>query len=370
MTIETAAPDRTPEQVFNLKVGNLSVSYKTHKGSLRAVDDVSLELEKGKIYALVGESGCGKSTLGLALSRLLPENQVEYAGKILCNDVNLLSLHEDEVEKFRGTQLATIFQEPMTSLNPVYKVGEQVAEALWIRERRSKIYFDTPKTPKPDLPSRFMGINSNSLRRGSRKRLYELFPNVVELFEKVRIANSERVVNMYPHELSGGMKQRVMIAMALAGNPSFLIADEPTTALDVTTQSQILTLIKKINAEFGMGVLMITHDLGVVAAVADFALVMYAGKIVEEAPTNELFKNPMHPYTVGLMASFPRGQKTKTELKTIKGVVPPLGMYPEGCRFNPRCPQAFERCHGEIPQLIEVSSGHKVSCFLYGASAS
>ena len=203
--------------------------------------------------------------------------------------------------------------------------------------------------------------------RFRRRGLYKQFADEVhELLMKVKIPNPERVANTYPHELSGGMKQRVMIAMAISEKPSLLVADEPTTALDVTTQTRILELIGSLTKDYGMSVLLIAHDLGVVAAVADYISVMYAGRIAEQAPTRELFENPLHPYTIGLMGSFPKGRKENTTLKTIPGVVPQLGRYPSGCRFHPRCEKAFERCPDNVPPLIEVSTGHKVACFLHG----
>jgi len=348
-----------------ITVSNLTVSYRTFRGYLKAVDEVDLEIEKSSIHALVGESGCGKSTLGLALSRLLPEKRVQYTGRIVCNGTDLLSIKEKDVEKFRGTQIATVFQEPMTSLNPVYRIGEQMAEALGVKSHRDLLYKDA--TPKPS-PTNLMGVSDESiLMRMRRKGLYHQFADEVhELLGKVKIPNPERVANMYPHELSGGMKQRVMIAMAIAEKPSLLVADEPTTALDVTTQSRILELIGSLKKDYGMSVLLIAHDLGVVSAVADKISVMYAGKIVEEAPTKELFNNPLHPYTVGLMGSFPKGRKDNSTLKTIPGIVPQLGRYPSGCRFHPRCEKAFGRCPNEIPRIIQISDKHKVACYLHG----
>jgi peptide/nickel transport system ATP-binding protein len=350
-----------------LTAENLSVSYRTYRGLLTAVDDVTMALKKSRIHALVGESGCGKSTLGLALSRLLPENQVAYSGKLIYRGVDMLSLREDEVERFRGTHIATVFQEPMTSLNPVYRVGEQLAEALSVKESRAVAYTkETPSISKPEPMNRLFGVNQLTLLRGRGRMLYQKYSEEVhELLRKVRIPNPERVANMYPHELSGGMNQRVMISMALAEKPSLLVADEPTTALDVTTQAQILRLIQSLTREFEMGVLLITHDLGVVAAVAQYASVMYAGKIVEEAPVKELFESPLHPYTLGLMASFPRGRKDSFKLKTIPGAVPPLGRYPAGCRFHPRCDKAFNKCLENVPRLVEVSRDHRVACHLY-----
>ena len=313
----------------------------------------------------MGESGCGKSTLGLALPRLLPERDVEYSGRIWYKGVDILSLREEQLEKFRGTELAMIFQEPMTSLNPIYRVGEQVAEAFWVRNRRSEDYFEEQSHPKPKLATGLLRQKQITLRVG-RRTLKELIPKTRGILADLQIPHPERVAEMYPHEFSGGMKQRIMIAMALAGNPSFLIADEPTTALDVTTQMQILSLLRDINHRLGMGILLITHDLGVVAAIADYGLVMYGGKIIEEAPTAELFENPLHPYTVGLMNSFPTGHKDDMRLETIPGIVPPLGRFPSGCRFSPRCQHSFDKCRVIIPRPIQVSENHKVSCFLYG----
>lgn len=349
-----------------VSVTDLVVSYRTFRGYLKAVDNVSLTLEKARIHALVGESGCGKSTLGLALSRLLPEKRVAYSGKIMCHGTDLLSLHEKDVEKFRGTEIATVFQEPMTSLNPVYKIGEQIAEALAVKRHRDAYYKNS--MPRPQMSGRLFGVNEEGLiMRFRRRSLYKQFADEVhELLKKVKIPNPERVANTYPHELSGGMKQRVMIAMAISEKPSLLVADEPTTALDVTTQTRILELIGSLTKDYGMSVLLIAHDLGVVAAVADYISVMYAGRIAEQAATRELFQNPLHPYTIGLMGSFPKGRKENTTLKTIPGVVPQLGRYPSGCRFHPRCEKAFERCPDNVPPLIEVTTGHKVACFLHG----
>ena len=352
---------------FDLKVRDLSVSYLTERGALTAVEGVSVEFTKGKIYALVGESGCGKTTLGLAIPRLLPEGQVRYSGRIEYKGANLLEMEEKELEDIRGSGFATIFQEPMTSLNPVYRVGDQIAEELLVKSKRNKGYEENPPLERPTPAKRLFGVAVDAYL-GYRRQLLEFYPQVHELLREVWIPDPERVANMYPHELSGGMKQRVMIAIALAGKPSFLIADEPTTALDLTIQAQILRLIKRINEEYGMGVLLITHDLGVVAAVSDYAMVMYAGRMVERGPTSELIQDPLHPYTQGLLASFPSGRKDQITLHTIAGSVPPLGSYPSGCSFHPRCPRAFEKCPAAVPEDIEVSKGHVVSCYLYGGA--
>ena len=352
---------------FELEIENLSVSYRTNRGLLTAVSGVNLEFATGRIYALVGESGCGKSTLGLSIPRLLPEDQVKYDGEIKYNGVNIFDLDERELEGIRGSGFATIFQEPMTSLNPVYRVGDQIAEALSVKSGRRGPFSEREQPAKPSPTQRLLGVKLDSSLR-YRRHLLEFYPQVYTLLEEVWIPNPKRVANMYPHELSGGMKQRVMIAIALAGNPSFLIADEPTTSLDLTTLAQILNLIKSISDDHKMGVLLITHDLGVVAAVSDYAVVMYAGHIVEEAQTVEILDNPIHPYTQGLLASFPKGRKDEYSLHTIAGSVPPLGSYPAGCPFHPRCPKAFEKCPISFPETVEVSKGHRVSCYLYGAS--
>jgi oligopeptide/dipeptide ABC transporter ATP-binding protein len=346
------------ESGFLVAVRNLSVAYRISKGLIKAVDDVDLTIKNAEIHALVGESGCGKSTLGLALSRLLPENQVVYSGRIIYDGLDILSMKEDEVENVRGTGISTVFQEPMTCLNPVYKVGEQIAESLSVKQQRDELTDQRSTASKPAK------IQLRS------KNLYEQFSSeILGLLKKVKISNPENVAKMYPHELSGGMRQRVLIAMSLAQKPSLVVADELTTAVDVTTQAQILRLLRSLLEEYGMSVLMITHDFGVVAAITDQVSVMYAGKIIEEAPTREIFQEPLHPYTQGLMASFPRGRKDSITLKTIPGNVPQLGRYPTGCRFHPRCNKAFERCPAQIPKLIEVSENHRVACFLYGEDA-
>jgi oligopeptide/dipeptide ABC transporter ATP-binding protein len=328
-----------------VNVKNLTVRYRTTRGLLTAVEGVDLELRPKQIHALIGESGCGKSTLGLSIPRLLPEEQVVYSGSIMYNGREILSLDEKEMEKYRGTEIASVFQEPMTSLNPVYTVEKQVAEALRVRFRRES-----------------NGNGDNAVPESGN----EMHSRVLSQLREAQIADPERVARMHPHELSGGMKQRVMIAMAVAERPSCLVADEPTTALDVTTQAQILNLVRSLTLDYGMGTLLITHDLGVVRAVADYASVMYAGEIVEEASSDELFKNPLHPYTQALIDSFPRGGKADYKVKTISGSVPSIQSYPSGCRFHPRCGKVFKPCPTERPRLVEINMGHKVSCFLYG----
>lgn len=344
-----------------LETQGLSVGYKTRKGLLWAVEDVDLIVRRGEVHALVGESGCGKSTLGLSLSRLLPDSQVVYRGKIMFKGVDLVRLKESEAQRYRGNGIATIFQEPITSLNPVMRVGEQIAESLTIRS--VKMYLD--KVYAPEAHRRLFGFSQGTLLLGRARSLYIKHREEVHtLLSKVGIQDPLRVANMYPHELSGGMNQRVMIAMAIAQRPTLLVADEPTTALDVTTQAQILRLLGSLVREYGMSVLLITHDLGVVSAVANRVSVMYAGRIVEEADRKSVIENPLHPYTRGLMASFPKGTKKET-LNPIPGTVPPLGRYPSGCRFHPRCSQVFEKCRAIEPRLTEPSVGRRVACHLY-----
>jgi len=344
-----------------LETQGLSVGYKTRKGLLWAVEDVNLVVRRGEVHALVGESGCGKSTLGLSLSRLLPDFQVVYRGKIMFKGVDLVRLKESEVQRYRGNGIATIFQEPITSLNPVMRVGEQIAESLTIRS--IKTYWDKVYTPEAN--KHLFGFSQGALLLGRARSLYIKHREEVHtLLSKVGIQDPLRVANMYPHELSGGMNQRVMIAMAIAQRPTLLVADEPTTALDVTTQAQILRLLGYLIREYCMSVLLITHDLGVVSAVANRVSVMYAGRIVEEADRKSVIENPLHPYTRGLIASFPKGTK-KEVLNPIPGTVPPLGRYPPGCRFHPRCSQVFEKCRVVEPRLTEATGGRRVACHLY-----
>lgn len=316
-----------------LEVKNLKTFFATSRGEVRSVDDVSFTLERGETLCLVGESGCGKSVTSLSIMRLVSQPGRIVGGEIIFEGRDLLKLSEAEMRKLRGNDIAMIFQDPMTSLNPVYTVGEQIAEAI-------------------------------RLHRGVSKR--EAWNQAIEGMRDVAIPAPEARAKTYPHEMSGGMRQRVMIAMALACDPKLLIADEPTTALDVTIQAQILELLADLREKRHLGLLLITHDLGVVAETADRVAVMYAGKIVEEAPVRELFKAPRHPYTEGLLRAVPRlheaGQGRKTRLETIEGVVPNPLALPSGCRFAPRCPHAQDKCRsGEIP-LIEVGSAHASRC--------
>ena len=302
----------------------------TEGGLVRAVDGNSLSVGAGETVAVVGESGCGKSVTALSILRLIASPPGRIAGgTIEFEGLDLLSMPEKAMRRIRGKKIAMVFQEPQTSLNPVFTVGFQVAEPLLLHEKIS--------------------------RRAGRAR-------AIELLRRVGIADPESRVDDYPHQLSGGMKQRAMIAMALACKPSLLIADEPTTALDVTVQSQILALIRDLQRDLGMSVLLITHDLGIVAEVADRVAVMYAGRIVETADVRALFASPRHPYTVGLFDSLPRVGEIRARLRAIPGQVPDPAAFPEGCRFHPRCPLAIDRCRSEVPLLREISPGHASAC--------
>jgi len=316
-----------------LEVRNLKTYFATSRGEVRSVDDVSFTLERGETLGLVGESGCGKSVTALSLMRLVSPPGRMVGGEVLFEGRDLLKLAEPEMRAMRGNDMAMIFQDPMTSLNPVYTVGEQIAEAIRLHRRVSK---------------------------------REAWHQAIEGMRDVTIPAPEVRAKNYPHEMSGGMRQRVMIAMALACDPKLLIADEPTTALDVTIQAQILELLAELRERRNLGLLLITHDLGVVAETADRVAVMYAGKIVEEAPVRELFRQPRHPYTEGLLRAVPRlseaGTGRKARLETIEGVVPNPLELPPGCRFAPRCLYAQEKCGaGEIP-LIPVGPTHASRC--------
>ncbi len=329
-----------------LRVSGLKTSFFTSEGTFQAVAGIDFEVKKGKVLGLVGESGCGKTVTALSVMRLVPDPPGRIvAGKILFQGTDLLTLTEKEMQSIRGKRIAMIFQEPMTSLNPVFTVGNQIMEMLRLHLAMSK---------------------------------REALERTIELLTQVGIPSPEQRVKEYPHQLSGGMRQRVMIAMAISCHPDLVFADEPTTALDVTIQAQILSLLKRLREELGMAMVLISHDLGVIAEVADEVAIMYAGRIVEYTSKEELFANPLHPYTQGLLASLPRfdlpnatpsgqaGQvhKTRERLKAISGMVPRLSDLPSGCTFHPRCPVAIEVCQKEEPELLEVSPGHKVQCWL------
>ena len=323
------------EQII-LEIKNLKTYFYTYEGIAKAVDGISYQLAKGEPLGVVGESGCGKSVTALSILRLVPAPPGKIVGgEILFKGENLLDLTEDRMRKVRGNQISMIFQEPMTSLNPVFTVGNQIQETLQLHQGLSK---------------------KDALGKS------------IEMLRLVNIPSPEKAVGQHPHELSGGMRQRVMIAMALACNPEILIADEPTTALDVTIQAQILDLMNRLKEELGMAIILITHNLGVVAETTKRVIVMYAGKIVEEAETKTLFGNPQHPYTVGLLRSIPilgdKIRRGKVRLNEISGVVPSLYELPSGCKFSTRCPSAMEICKEEEPELNEIEESHFRSCWL------
>jgi len=315
-----------------LRVTDLVTSFRTDEGVLRAVDEASFEIDSGTTVGIVGESGCGKSVTALSIMRLLPEPAGKVdKGKIELDGEDLLRFSERKMQDVRGNKVSMIFQEPMTSLNPVYTVGAQIVEAIRMHQKKSRS---------------------------------EAREHAIEMLKLVGIPSPESNVDSYPHQLSGGMRQRVMIAMALACRPKLLIADEPTTALDVTIQAQILELLKKLQEQLGMAVLLITHDLGVVAEYAKDVVVMYAGRVVERAPVKDIFAQPRHPYTKGLLGSIPVPKKggERKRLPTIEGMVPDLRELPKGCRFADRCSMVIDDCKKAEPELVEIEPGHFARC--------
>jgi oligopeptide/dipeptide ABC transporter ATP-binding protein len=315
-----------------LQVKDLQTQFTTHDGVVKAVDGVSFDLYPGESLGIVGESGSGKSVTALSLLRLVPSPGKVVGGQVLFRNDDLLQLTEEEMREIRGRDIAMIFQDPQSSLNPVLRTGFQIAEALLAHKRATR---------------------SQALRRA------------VELLKRVRIPAAEARARDYPHQLSGGMRQRAMIAMGLANAPTILIADEPTTALDVTVQAQILELLADLNQELGAAVVMITHNMGVVAGLCTRVLVMYAGQIVEQGPVEQIFENPQHPYTWSLLKSIPRVDALRHErLRSIEGIAPDLLRPPHGCRFHPRCPFRVEKCFAEEPRLKEVKTDQLASCWV------
>ncbi|MBO8171453.1 MAG: ABC transporter ATP-binding protein [Bacillaceae bacterium] len=316
-----------------LEIQDLHTYFYTDRGVVPAVEGVNLHIKPGEILGIVGESGCGKSVTSLSVMRLIPSPPGKIVrGSILFKNEDLTQVSEKRMRSIRGNEIAMIFQEPMTSLNPVYTIGDQMSEPV-----RLHLKYDKKKARAHSL----------------------------NMLKKVGIPRAEEILDEYPHQLSGGMRQRVMIAMAMACNPELLIADEPTTALDVTIQAQILNLMRDLNRDFNTSIMMITHDLGVVAEMCDRVVVMYAGKVVEEGDVRTIFKNPKHPYTEGLIKSIPQIHDTKKRLYSIPGNVPAPGSMPEGCRFAPRCEKVMDICRTQMPELQEVEVEHTCRCFLY-----
>lgn len=320
-----------------LEINNLSIVYRTPFGIVKALDDVSLSLDKGESLAVVGESGSGKSTLALAIARLLPPNAKYVSGSIIFDGIDILRLSESEFRKIRGTGIFMVFQEPFTSLNPVYKVKDQLLEALRIRYEREGVVFDESKA-----------INE-----------------IISVLRDVRMPDPELIIERYPHQLSGGQIQRVMIAMGLLMRPKLYIADEPTSALDVTVQAQLLKLLKDLKREYGISILFITHDIAVASVIGDRIAVLYAGQLMELGDTKSVIYDPRHPYTKALLNSVPRISKYEGKLPIIGGSVPNLLNPPSGCRFHPRCPYATDVCKKEVPKIIKVNNTY-VRCHLYG----
>ncbi len=315
-----------------LNVHDLEVSLSTDDGDITLVNQVSFSIEKGKTLGVVGESGCGKSLTSLSLMGLLPNNISIENGSIELEGREITTLPRNEQRKLRGKDMAMIFQEPMTSLNPVYTIGSQIVELIRNHEKITK-----------------------------KKALHR----AVEMLELVGIPRPDEVVQEYPHQLSGGMRQRVMIAMALSNNPSLLIADEPTTALDVTIQAQIMELMQSLQEKMHMSILLVTHDLGVVAEMCDTVIVMYAGEVIERTTVDELFEQPKHPYTQGLLASLPKLDEEQGELSSISGTVPSPKNMPKGCRFAARCPLAFDLCYKQSPQEFKINEESSAKCWLF-----
>lgn len=314
-----------------LDIENLHVSFKNADRQVKIINDISFHIKEGETVGIVGESGCGKSMTALSVMRLINTPPAIVSGKINFNGENLLELSKKEMRDIRGNKISMIFQEPMTSLNPVLTVGQQLMEVFTVHQ----------------------GLSAKEARK-----------KAIEALKMVNIAMPEQRINEYPHQFSGGMRQRVMIAMALSCNPKLLIADEPTTALDVTIQAQILRLMKKLKDELGTAIMFITHDLGVVYEICSRAVILYCGQIIEEAKVSDLFINPLHPYTQGLLNSLPvLGVREK--LNVIPGSVPSANQFPEGCIFNPRCEHTMEKCRSEAPPILEISNGHKVKCWLH-----
>ena len=348
-----------------LDIDDLTVRYSAGHSAITALDSVSLEVGENEFLGVVGESGCGKSTLGLSIIGLLPPNSQVAQGSMNYQGTNLVKLDQNTMKRYRGTEIAMIFQEPLTCLNPVFRVEDQIAEAVVLRKTRKEsgkkvtgeIMQKVYRTKGIHTPSRIPLV-----RRGMPQ---ELKDEVIHWLNLVRIPDPEQVLERYPFELSGGMRQRVMIAMALSQEPALLIADEPTTALDVTTQAQVLKLMRELMDKVNTSIILVTHDLAVASQVVDRVVVMYTGEIAEDAEVHDLFSRPMHPYAKALLNCIPNGTKNDSSLSAIPGSVPDMTHLPNGCQFAPRCPYAMDKCNLTRPRLNAPQKNHGVACFLY-----
>jgi len=337
-----------------LEIDDLHLEFHTYDGVAKVLAGVSLAMQRGDVLGLVGETGCGKSMTALSVPRLIPMPPGKItAGRVTFNGEDILSKTESEIEAFRASRIGMIFQDPVTNLNPLFTIREQLVDAVLYQRAQGR-----------KVPGRWRGFlpSAKQLRKDAHDR-------AVELMRLTGIPDGDKRIYDYPHQFSGGMRQRVLIAMALAGDPDLLIADEPTTALDVTIQAQILRLIRSLVAQLGLTVLLITHNLGVVARSCERVAVMYAGRVIEESPVRELFRNPKHPYTRGLIAAVPRKDVSRGGLEGIPGMIPNMINPPTGCRFHPRCEQAMEHCQRSVPPAIAVGARHTASCFLYPEDA-
>ena len=374
-----------------LEVNQLRTYFYTEEGVVKAVDGISLDMYEDEVLGLVGETGCGKSVTALSIIRLVRAPGEIIEGKVIFKNINLLDLKEEEMREYRGNDITMIFQDPLNSLNPVMSVGTQIYEVFKLHqkeeieeelEKRKEIY-DQKKQKLKDINEKLDHVEELRISKEEKRELEKekkllkkqlgkkpkfqqiVKEKAIEIIEKVQIPDAEGILERYPHELSGGMRQRVMIAMALSCNPALLIADEPTTALDVTIQAQILDLMKELKENFKTSILMITHDLGIIAEMCDRVAVMYSGNIVEYATAKNLFKNPRHPYTKGLISAIPTLDKRQKELNTIRGTVPNLIYPPKGCRFHPRCDYRLEICDKVKPPLTKIDDRYFVACHLY-----
>jgi len=370
-----------PETV--LKIRNLKTYFYTYAGVVRALEGIDLDIYKGETVGLVGETGCGKSVTSLSIMRLVPDPPGRIVGgEIIYNGEDLLKKSEQEMQQIRGSKITMVFQDPMTFINPVLTVGDQVSEVITLHQNLAR---ESVQTKIDELQGKIAQIDpSSSDRQRLMERIKELeairdqppkpsrretkkaaLHRTIEVLKLVQLPNPEKVVKQYPHELSGGMRQRVIIAIALSCNPDLLIADEPTTSLDVTIQAQILALLSDLKKKIGASILIITHDMGIVAETCDRVGVMYAGNIVEVSETKALFRRPLHPYTQGLLRAIPKLHEDVEDLEIIPGSVPNLIYPPSGCRFHPRCPFRMDVCDKEFPPLFEADPGHSVACYLY-----